>query len=361
VTDTAAYLYPWDVDGDPAAARRIAGLGVPGVAVAAVYHDVRAITPFHPEHRIVTRPAGTYYISERRAPSPYAGSFERAARALKDAGLSVTAWVVVTHNETLAAARPDTMVRNAFGDSYPWALCCANPDVRDYAATVAAEVASLDCVDRVELEACGWYGFDHLSQHDKTGGTPSGSAGWLLDLCFCPSCEQAFAAAGLDPDKTRDAVRDAIDGGTPLPDELDSALGDVRAALAGEFLRETMTARRHGISKPVLVQTAPDVRAAGANPGFRPEDLRVADGVVVNCMGGGVAPVAGMPAGLRPAASLTAVAGSPVVVGGGVRTDLRAQAGALLAAGASGLRFYHAGLARAGDLAAIREVVAELG
>jgi hypothetical protein len=139
IMNRATYLYPWDVDGDPAAASRIAGLGVPEVALAAVYHDVRAITPFHPEHRIVTRPAGTYFISKRRAPSPYAGSFERAAGALKDAGLSVTAWVVVTHNETLAAAHPDTMVRNAFGDSYPWARCCANPDVRDYAAaTVAA-------------------------------------------------------------------------------------------------------------------------------------------------------------------------------------------------------------------------------
>jgi len=358
VTGTAVYLYPWDVDGDPAAADRIAGLGAPEVSLAAVYHDVRAITPFHPGHRIVTRAAGSYYISERRSPSsPHQGSFERAAGALRDAGLSVTAWVVVTHNETHAAAHPDATVRNAFGDSYPWALCCGNPSVREYAQTTAAEVAALSCVDRVELEACGWFGFDHLSQHDKTGGTPSDAARWLLDLCFCPSCERAFAAAGLDPDKARAAVRDAIDGGTPLPAELDSALGDVRATLAGEFLRAAVAAS----DKPALVQTAPDVRAAGANPGFRPEDLGIADGLVVNCMGGGVAQVAGMPPGLRPAASLTAVAGAPVVVHGGVRTDLRAQARALLSAGASGLRFYHAGLARAADLAAIREVVDELG
>jgi hypothetical protein len=225
--------------------------------------------------------------------------------------------------------------------------------VREYAAALVTEIASLDCVDGIELEACGWFGFDHLSQHDKTGGPPPGESGWLLDLCFCPSCEQAFTQAGLDTDKARAAVRDAIDGGTSLPDELDSAIGDVRAALAGEFLRETVTTARYGINKPVLVQTAPSVRAAGANPGFRPEDLRVADGLVVNCMGGGVAPVEGMPAGLRTAASLTAI--------GGVPAGLRAQASALIDAGASGLRFYHAGLARPADLAAIREVVAELG
>ena len=43
-----ANLYPWDVDGDPAAADRIAGLGLTGVTLAAAYHAVRAVTPFHP-------------------------------------------------------------------------------------------------------------------------------------------------------------------------------------------------------------------------------------------------------------------------------------------------------------------------
>ena len=56
-----ANLYPWDVNGDPAAADRIAGLGLTGVALAAAYHSVRAVTPFHPEHRIVTRDAAVYY------------------------------------------------------------------------------------------------------------------------------------------------------------------------------------------------------------------------------------------------------------------------------------------------------------
>jgi hypothetical protein len=344
VTPTAVYLYPWDVDGDPGAVGRIADLGVGEVSLAAVYHDVRAITPFHPAHRIVTRPAGSYFISKRRpasaiAPAPVApGSFERAAGALKDAGLSVTAWVVVTHSETLALAHPDAMVRNAFGDPYPWALCCANPDVREYASTVTAEVASLEAVDRVELEACGWFGFDHLSQHDKTGEC----GGWPLDLCFCGSCE------ALLPD-AREAVRAAIDRGVALPASLDRAIARARARVAGEFLRAAAGA----CDKPVLVQTAPDPRACGANPGFAPEDLGVADGLVVNCMAVGVAPLAGMPSGVpRPAASLMAVGRGP---------ELLAHARALVAAGASGVRFYHAGLARSEDLAAIREVVAEIG
>ena len=59
-----ANLYPWDVDGDPAAAGRIAGLGLTGVALAAAYHAVRAVTPFHPRHRIVTRDAAIYYRAD---------------------------------------------------------------------------------------------------------------------------------------------------------------------------------------------------------------------------------------------------------------------------------------------------------
>ena len=59
-----ANLYPWDVDGDPAAADRIAGLGLTGVTLAAAYHAVRAVTPFHPRHRIVTRDAAVYYRAD---------------------------------------------------------------------------------------------------------------------------------------------------------------------------------------------------------------------------------------------------------------------------------------------------------
>lgn len=109
-----AYLYPWDVDGDPAAADRIAGLGVTEVSLAASYHAVRAVTRFHPGHRVVTRDAAVYY---RRDPGRWrgaalrpvnpgdghAGSFERAADALHAAGLRVSAWVVVAHNGRLGA------------------------------------------------------------------------------------------------------------------------------------------------------------------------------------------------------------------------------------------------------------------
>jgi hypothetical protein len=334
VMASAVYLYPWDVVGDPDAARRVAATGAAEVALAAVYHDVRAITPFHPAHRIVTKRAGPLYGPQGE------GSFERAGGALREAGLSVTAWVVVTHNESLALERPELRIRNAFGDSYPWALCCANPGTRDYAARLAAEIGALDCVDRIELEACGWFGFDHQSPHDKTGAI----GGWPLDLCWCPSCEAAFAAAGLEMAKTRVRVRDAIDASAALPEDLSAALANVRARLAGEFMRNTVAMA----GKPVLLQVSPDPLACGANPGFAPADLTVPDELVLNCASGDLSPITRL-AGHRPAVTLRAT--------GSGRDALVSRARAALAAGASGLRFYHAGLATAADLTAIRDAI----
>ena len=197
-----AYLYPWDVDGDPAAADRVAGLGLAGVSLAAAYHAVRAVTPFHPGHRIVTRDAAVYYRPDpghwsgadlRPAVAEPAGSFERAAEQLRTAGLGVTAWVVLTHSSTMVAAGgAECAVRNAFGDEYPWALCAGSATVREYAAGLAAEVAALDGVDGIELEACGWYGFDHGSAHDKTGSV-MGRAGPALET-GCSRCASARAA-----------------------------------------------------------------------------------------------------------------------------------------------------------------------
>lgn len=402
---TSAYLYPWDLDGDPAAADRIAGLGVGEVSLAAAYHAVRAVTPFHPGHRVVTRDAAVYYRPEPglwrgsplrpAAPEPAAsGSFERAADALHAAGLRVNAWLVLAHNDRLGAAHPDCAVRNAYGDPYPWALCIGSPQVAEYAAALSAEVAALGCVDGIELEACGWYGFDHGSMHDKTGGCPPGGApGWLLDACFCRACTDAFRDAGAGPAELAREVRAALDAGyrgefpvpdgdagagssapedpvppVPVPQDLADVLAKVRAAIAGEFLYRVLAAVRAAApGQDVLVHSHPDPRQAGANPGFDPAVLLGhggADGIILACPGPAAQSAAlvtrsaratraalDAPAAPRIAATLTAVTAL------GSRTaDLPGQAAAVLAAGATDLRLYHAGLASAADHDAMRSV-----
>lgn len=44
----STFVYPWDVNGDPEAAARIAGLGVRQATLAAAYHSTRALTPGTP-------------------------------------------------------------------------------------------------------------------------------------------------------------------------------------------------------------------------------------------------------------------------------------------------------------------------
>ena len=389
MTRSAVYLYPWDVDGDPAAPERIAGLGVQEVVLAAAYHSVRAVTPFHPRHRIVTRDARVYYrpSQERWRGLPLqpaspaapgdeaadpAGSFERAAEQLRAAGLRVTAWVVVAHSEAVGAAHPEFVVRNAFGDPYPWALCIASPDVGDYAAILAADIAALDWADGIELEACGWYGFGHLSAHDKTGGRPAGAPSWLLDACFCLWCEDACRAAGLNPGEVRERVRVAVDardaGDTSdgaVPAKMERALLQVRAGLAADFLRDVIaSARTVAPAKPVLVHSHPDPRETGANPGFDPLVLLGpggADGAVLACPGSGAAELVSRVASAAPAAARIAANLTAVAALGGRPAELRTQAETMLGAGATELRFYHAGLASASDLAAIRDVTAAMG
>jgi hypothetical protein len=403
----SAYLYPWDVDGDPAAADRIAGLGLDEVVLAAAYHAVRAVTPFHPRHRIVTRDAAAYYRTDparwrgaalRPAEADPRGSFERAAARLRAAGLRVSAWAVLAHGCGVGAGNPSWHVRNAYGDGYPWALCIGSPEVRDYVAALAAEVAALGDAGAVELEACGWYGIDHGSVHDKTAGAAVGPAAeWLLSVCFCTACADAYRQAGADPEELRAAVRAALDtelgwggaasrapadvgellsslaahaggslsssadAGGSLSSSAADVLLRVRAGVAERAARQAIAAVRAAApGKQVLVHAHPDPRAAGSNPGHDPSVLLGpggADGIVLSCSDPATAgqlvarTAAAAPPGARIAASLQAVSGL-----GGRPETLSEQAESVCAAGATELRLYHAGLASASDLAAIRSL-----
>lgn len=218
---TSAFLYPWDVNGDPEAASRIAGLGIRQVTLASAYHSTRALTPRHPRHRIVTaeHAAVLYPVDESRWEGrrirPYAAgswaegdAYGAAAAELADAGLEVHTWVVLAHNSRMGAEHPSTSVVNAYGDRYPWAPCIAQPGTRDYLVGLAAEAAVRPGARGTELESLGWYGLAHLHAHDKIGGVGLGDAGqYLMSLCFCAVCLDGYAEQGLDGRELAAAVR----------------------------------------------------------------------------------------------------------------------------------------------------------
>ncbi|MGW0580161.1 hypothetical protein ACWD25_30315 [Streptomyces sp. NPDC002920] len=382
----STFVYPWDVNGDPAAPDRIASLGVEQVTLAAAYHSTRALTPRHPRHRIVTAEhASVLYPADDRWAGrelrPYAAgdwapgdAFGEAAEALAGAGLEVHTWVVLAHNSRLGAEHPDTSVVNAYGDRYPWAPCIAQPATRAYLVDLAAEAAVRPGAHGTELESLGWYGLQHLHAHDKTGGVGLGDASmYLMALCFCPACRAGYGAQGLDADALAAAVRDALEplwrGATE--DEgwagVEKLLGPAYATATRAWRDETARTLQETAVRAVrdaapdgfqvLLHADPVTYHVGANPGVDPAHiLSVADGVVVPCAGGPalLTPFAGQ---RREGAVIAANFG--VVSGmGGSPATLASDVARARELGATEIRLYHAGLASEGDLDAVREALA---
>ncbi|MFF0969627.1 hypothetical protein ACWDQO_21745 [Streptomyces sp. NPDC003703] len=384
----SAFLYPWDVNGDPAAPERTAALGVRAATLAAAYHSTRALTPRHPRHRVVTAeyaavlyPPGGHWRERTPRPHPAGDwapgdAYGEAAGALAAAGLEVHTWVVLAHNSRLGAEHPETSVVNAYGDRYPWAPCVAQPATRAYLVDLAAEAAVRPGARGTELESLGWYGFAHLHAHDKTAGVALGDAGqYLMSLCFCPACRTGYGARGLDADALAHAVRGALEpvwrgapsgGGWPAVERLLGAgeAGSTRAwreTTARTLQEEAVAAVRAAAPEGfrVLLHADPVSYHCGADAGTDPAHvLSVADGVVVPCTQGPdrLAPFARHArAGTVLAANLTVVSGL-----GGRPAALARDAARARSLGATELRLYHAGLASDADLEAVAAGLAAL-
>jgi len=288
--------------------------------------------------------------------------------------------VVLAHNSALGAAHPRINVVNAYGDRYPWAPCIAQPEVRDYLVTLAAEAAVRPGARGTELESLGWYGLAHLHAHDKIGGIALGDAAtYLMSLCFCPHCRTGYAGLGADPDALAAAVRRALepvwadgstDAGWPAVERL---LGRESAALTLKWrmenagsLQEQAIAAVRAAAPPgfrVLLHADPAPYRCGANAGVDPARiLRHADGLVLPCTGGPEAREARL-APLAPhRAEHTVLAANFTVVSGmgGSPGTLAADAAHAAALGANELRLYHAGLASDADLVAVQGALGTL-
>jgi hypothetical protein len=237
------YAYPWDFVGDEVVAR-IAALELDAVALAATYHAARLATPLHPSRRVLEITDSACYVPIRdeawrgrrlRPTSPDwledVDAFGVARDALASSGIATDAWVVLCHDDTLGRLHPDLVTRNAFGDRYPYALCPASPDVREYAETLTEEVVLAHRGRGVVLEACGPVGVEHATLHDKVEFALWSSTDLdLLSLCFCDACRLAMSEVGLDADELAARVRAGV-GGPAL--SVEEALGaDVAPTLA---------------------------------------------------------------------------------------------------------------------------------
>lgn len=249
--EIVAYAYPWDVIGAQHLIGELRDLGVTRVAVAAYYHGVRAATPRHPDHRVVTVEHSALYtrfdpkvwegaaISPPRPDADKPGMFESAADSLAAAGIEVDAWIAPTHADGMTAA---PAVTNAFGDRYEHALCPNAADVRDFAARLGRQVASTG-VRSIVAESLGQLGIDHAGLHEKTAGADwSASERALLSVCVCRECAASYRSTGVDDGELAARIRLLLDRAgrdTRLPDDMAAAIASTRregAVLLGDGL-----------------------------------------------------------------------------------------------------------------------------
>ncbi|MFC7339988.1 hypothetical protein [Saccharopolyspora griseoalba] len=352
------YAYPWDVEGD--FAERAAELGVDEVAVAVAYHSARAATPNSArrssvlaEHAALYRPIGTGW-GRLRPPSPsWVDGSDRAGEAvaaLGRAGVPAAAWIVLTHNSLLGGKFPDVAVRNCFDETYPWALCPARAEVREYAARLTrASLRGLE-VRSVVLEACGQLGAVHQHQHEKTDAVWSPAVARLLSVCCCPACAEGWAARGADPQEVRGRlrarVRELIGTGdlTAVDDDLEPALREVllaaRQESADRLRREVLAAA--GPGRRVVLHGSTDAWATGALPGLTPHAVGEVDAVVLPCW-----QATGSDEVARAAADFPGETGigAYVTAVGPQAGDVAGHVRRLVSRGAAELHLYHLGLA----------------
>jgi hypothetical protein len=261
LVSVTGYAFPWDFIDDPGALARTQELDVDVVALAGSYHATRVVNTFHPTRRVTDIPYSAFYGTRRdgawrghrltpRVPSwlGHGDALATSAQLLTGAGIGVDAWIVLTHVDDPEFTDLELVERNAYGEHYPYALCPASEDVREYCLTLVDETLRSADVRGVVLEASGPMGFDHAGVHDKSGfATLSVAQRQLLSLCFCAACRKGQQALGLDPDEIATKVRVGIDDDASTPEaalgsELADALAGFRVALGTE-LRDSIIQR----------------------------------------------------------------------------------------------------------------------
>jgi len=273
----SAHAYPWDVIGDAAFVERVRASGVDSVTLAASYHTTRAATPNHPRHKLVDVPYSALYrpvkpgIWGRLTPLPFGPGdpFASAAAILHDAGIPVTAWVVLAHNTRLGHENPDLTVVNCFGERYPYALCPSWTEVVDHCTTLAAEAIRDAPVSGVSLESCGQMGIAHLGCHEKTDGAYTPLQQRLLSICCCDACGIPAAQ-----------IRTLFEEGTAPPESVlerrHTATDRLRAAVL-------QAVQSHAPNASVTLHAQADPWATGPSPGLTPSAAADVDAVLMPC------------------------------------------------------------------------------
>ncbi|RWX69134.1 hypothetical protein EN780_07125 [Mesorhizobium sp. M4B.F.Ca.ET.089.01.1.1] len=221
------WTYPWDIQdlGLETVERDLtqrAGLNM--VSLATSYHAGRFLQPRSPRRKAYFPEDGTIYFQPTAARWADLAIQPKVAdvigeggdvlgqlvRRREAGGPGVSCWTVCLHNTRLGMLHPEAVTRNAFGDANYYNLCPSHPDARAYVRALVADISHGYRPDRIELESPSFMGFAHEYHHEKDGVGLTPEDDFLLSLCFCPSCLDRAAEAGVDGEPARKLVRQWI-------------------------------------------------------------------------------------------------------------------------------------------------------
>jgi len=215
------YAYPWDLArlGVDRVIRQMADEGIDVIDLAATYHPIDSLSP-RDGVRLFSNARGAVYFPARTErygrirPSTHSAElcavWPDVAKQAGALGLALNAWTVTLFQPWIRDAYPDCARVLPGGDCSGSGVCPANDDVRDYLATLCADVVDQFGVRMVRLEGVIPHTFDLDWLRPRVLVEVSVLARTLLNLCFCGACMRRTRATGLDVERLRRVVNDAI-------------------------------------------------------------------------------------------------------------------------------------------------------
>jgi hypothetical protein len=205
------FLFPWDLkdEGLDKVMRFSAESGITTLYMASVYHAGFFLQPHNPIRKVYLLEDGVaYFHPEMRyygSIKPQVGEvsreidwFEAASRRLHEFGLKLSAWTVCLHNSRIGQIRPDVVVRDAFCNPHPFALCPSHPDVRRYIRSLLKDLLRYP-MRSLFLEAFRYLDVVHGLHHER----------WSIPL---PPLERSLLAMSFTPTDLEVAKQRAVDG-----------------------------------------------------------------------------------------------------------------------------------------------------
>ncbi len=139
--------------------------------------------------------------------------FSRIAQACSDRGLELRAVVSAAATGRLAQRYPFAASKNAYGDASQLSLCLANADVQTYLEAMTVDLSSNDSLSGIVLADFVIAWSDAFGADLRVPSRSGDALRALLSTCFCESCQQGAASAGVDVAAAQEAVRTAISQG----------------------------------------------------------------------------------------------------------------------------------------------------